>query len=455
MKIHSFTLCILLILLTVNAAAVVPREKRQVHDDHNHDHSITSPSRSLAPTNSASTLSSISPNSTTSPNPTSPPTPSQDHAHDHNHEQHSEEQHNHAGHSHGSAPELTEAEIAELCRPVVVENYNTNLQIAGFFIILVAGSLGVFIPIGVKRYASRTESVANHALLLGKFFGTGVILATAFVHMLLEAFARFASPCLPSGFRGFSAWAPVFCMIAAMLIQLIEYLAIERADHYSKNHDHRQQHSEHSNGSLQTLEEYGTQTGKTGAEDGISSGSHSQELHHHHHHHGAGLLEGKDASRHIGTLMLEFGILLHSIIIGVSLGVTSGREHITLLIALSFHQFFEGVALGTRIAELNYNSLAKPLIMALVFALTTPLGIGIGIGVHRTYEGNYGAGLLVQAIFDSLAAGILMYSVFVELIAMEINHNRSFRRLRPSLKFSCFISMYIGIVAMSVLGKYL
>jgi zinc transporter 1/2/3 len=38
---------------------------------------------------------------------------------------------------------------------------------------------------------------------------------------------------------------------------------------------------------------------------------------------------------------------LHSIIIGVTLGVTTAPQFLSLLIAISFHQFFEGFALST------------------------------------------------------------------------------------------------------------
>jgi zinc transporter ZupT len=42
--------------------------------------------------------------------------------------------------------------------------------------------------------------------------------------------------------------------------------------------------------------------------------------------------------------LLEAGIAIHSVIIGFALGVSSGSEFIALLIALCFHQFFEGMS---------------------------------------------------------------------------------------------------------------
>ena len=50
--------------------------------------------------------------------------------------------------------------------------------------------------------------------------------------------------------------------------------------------------------------------------------------------------------------VLELGIIFHSVIIGVDLGANQSVSTIRpLLVALSFHQFFEGVGLGGCIAQ--------------------------------------------------------------------------------------------------------
>lgn len=52
--------------------------------------------------------------------------------------------------------------------------------------------------------------------------------------------------------------------------------------------------------------------------------------------------------------VLELGIVSHSVIIGLSLGVSQSPCTIRPLVAaLSFHQFFEGFALGGCICEVN------------------------------------------------------------------------------------------------------
>ncbi|KAI0688483.1 Zinc/iron permease, partial [Cerioporus squamosus] len=91
----------------------------------------------------------------------------------------------------------------------------------------------------------------------------------------------------------------------------------------------------------------------------------------------------------IGILVLQLGIMIHSLVIGLTLSITSGSEFTSLVIAIVFHQLFEGLSLGIRIAGLptrdsehGFHILPgrtlKPLLAA-TFAITTPLGIGIGL----------------------------------------------------------------------------
>ena len=52
--------------------------------------------------------------------------------------------------------------------------------------------------------------------------------------------------------------------------------------------------------------------------------------------------------------MLELGIVVHSVIIGIALGASQSPSTIKPLIAaLTFHQFFEGIGLGGCISQVH------------------------------------------------------------------------------------------------------
>ena len=70
-------------------------------------------------------------------------------------------------------------------------------------------------------------------------------------------------------------------------------------------------------------------------------------------------------------VLLETGILFHSIFIGMALAVAVGCEQVILLIAIAFHQTFEGLALGSRIAAVGWRPRAlQPWLMALAYGCT-------------------------------------------------------------------------------------
>ena len=68
--------------------------------------------------------------------------------------------------------------------------------------------------------------------------------------------------------------------------------------------------------------------------------------------------------------VLELGILVHSVIIGVSLGASLRPSTIRPLVgALSFHQFFEGIGLGGCIVQVR--TYGKGIAMDVVFSVYT------------------------------------------------------------------------------------
>lgn len=172
------------------------------------------------------------------------------------------------------------------------------------------------------------------------------------------------------------------------------------------------------------------------------------------HYHGAAFQDNGDGHK-ISTYLLELGIALHSVLIGLTLGTTTD-SFVALFVALCFHQFFEAIALGAQIASLKTTSLKSAIFMVIFFSLTTPLGIAIGIGIHSgTYNPKSVVALLTTGILDSLAAGVLIYVALVNLITAEMGANaHGFYSLRARLKLLYFIALYLGAAAMAVIGRW-
>ncbi|KAJ2552374.1 hypothetical protein EV175_003338 [Coemansia sp. RSA 1933] len=137
----------------------------------------------------------------------------------------------------------------------------------------------------------------------------------------------------------------------------------------------------------------------------------------------------------------------------MTLAVTGGSGFKTLLAAVSVHQFFEGVALGTRIAEINFqrNAVMLALMNCAVFAVTTPLGQVIGIGIRESFAPRDPTTLIIMGVLDSLSAGVLIYSALVNLLVEEFSAPE-FRKSPRHLRIIYFAAMYAGCATMSVIG---
>ncbi|TFK60284.1 Zinc/iron permease [Pluteus cervinus] len=133
----------------------------------------------------------------------------------------------------------------------------------------------------------------------------------------------------------------------------------------------------------------------------------------------------------VGILVLQLGIMIHSLVIGLTLSITSGADFASLVTAISFHQLFEGLSLGIRIAALppapadpsaggngyGNRSLLKP-VLSFLFGITTPAGMLLGMwAFNRGSQHDIADMKLTQGLMNAVSAGMLIYAATVEMIA--------------------------------------
>lgn len=153
-------------------------------------------------------------------------------------------------------------------------------------------------------------------------------------------------------------------------------------------------------------------------------------------------------------LILEFGVLFHSVIIGLTLG-TAGPEFATLYPVIVFHQSFEGLGIGARLSSIPFPKKLKwmPWFLCAAYGLTTPLAIAIGLGVRTTYNPSSDTANIVSGILDSISAGILLYTGFVELLARDFLFNPDRTNNDRQLAFMV-VCVLFGAGVMALLGKW-
>jgi zinc transporter 1/2/3 len=160
----------------------------------------------------------------------------------------------------------------------------------------------------------------------------------------------------------------------------------------------------------------------------------------------------------LSVMVMEAGVLFHSILIGLTLVVAGDSYYVTLFIVIIFHQFFEGLALGARIALLpsRYTSFwPTKCLMATAYALITPIGMAIGIGVINNFNGNEKSTIVAIGTLDALSAGVLVWVGVVDMLARDWILDGG-EMLDSSLGKTLVggFSLMSGALLMSVLGKW-
>ncbi|RKO96927.1 hypothetical protein CXG81DRAFT_1242, partial [Caulochytrium protostelioides] len=315
--------------------------------------------------------------------------------------------------------------------------YSISFHIGAIFALIAVSLGGCLLPMWIgNTWAERP--MLRRFLTMGSLFGAGTVLATGFIHMFLPAQEALTSPCLSETWHEeYTAFSAVFVIIAIFAMQTLQYALSGSSGGTTHSHNldemldpnHADAHMAHGDFRMPPA-----------MPDFDFATKAAQRVARH--------------ERRVTTTILEVGIAAHSVIIGISLGVAAGAEARTLLAALCFHQFFEGLALGTALLIAEYKSRTKMLLMALGYALATPLGQAIGMGIHSSYNGNAPTALLVQGIFDALSAGILIYTALVSLIQPMLVNNPKMHTYSRAVQVGHWLSLYAGAAAMAIIGRW-
>ncbi|KAK5071014.1 high-affinity Zn(2+) transporter zrt1 [Lithohypha guttulata] len=344
------------------------------------------------------------------------------------------------------------SEASATCDAAPSRDYNIGLRIGSIFIILATSSLAVFFPLSLHKLPFGKINFVLFTIV--KQFGTGIIISTAFVHLYTHANLMFTNDCLAG--INYEATTSAVVMAGLFVAFLVEYVSHRFVRTRSPKRTDDETNINNSGGS-QGGSISGTDSKQvrrtTAASTTLQNISHSHAP------------ADFDPNTTLAVLVMEAGILFHSVLIGLTLvvapdssGNTSGYYN-TLLAVIVFHQFFEGLALGARIALLqNQNmrwGIRSKLLMALAFALITPLGMAIGIGVLNQFNGNDQSTILTIAVLDALSAGVLLWVGVVDMWARDWAFSGGeMVDAGVGKVFVGMSSLIVGMILMSVLGKW-
>lgn len=315
--------------------------------------------------------------------------------------------------------------------------------IGAIFFVLIASGLGVFLPLILNRVGN--GQCTKIVLVIGKHIGTGALLSLGFIHLLFPAVEALGSECLGAPWTGYP-FALLFAMLSAMLMHLVETIA--------HTYVHSRAHTNRHEGSNSPVDvERGISHSKIEKDFSQSevplTGPGTLRLAGHNH----GVLLHAREEEAVAAFVLEGGLAVHSVIIGIALGIAEQAELVALIPALSFHQMFEGLAMGSQIAAVGFKSW-KALVLALIYTVSAPIGVAIGIGIRSSYNANSASAILSQGILESVSAGIILYAAFVTMLAYEFASD--FHEFKTTLvRVAMFAALWFGAGVLSVIGIWL
>lgn len=331
-------------------------------------------------------------------------------------------------------------------------------RISSIFVILVTSYACTLFPVIAKRVPS--WKIPYSVYQFARYFGCGVIVATAFIHLADPAYENIGTTsCVGvSGHWGDYPWCSCIILASVVGIFLLDLSAEVYVEH--KYGVHRDENAV--DAFLQPVHMHSAEEKEDGGEDACANHNNSSN--------GEAFKYAKDGGPyHIDEdtalaecafrqqiaafLILEFGVLFHSVIIGLNLGVT-GDEFATLYPVIVFHQAFEGLGIGARLSSIPFGKRAwLPWFLCSAYGICTPVAIAVGLGVRTTYAPESKTAQIVQGVLNAISAGILIYTGLVELLARDFLFDPSRTRNRVRLLYMVFCTL-LGAGIMALLGKW-
>ncbi|RDX69764.1 putative zinc transporter 10 [Mucuna pruriens] len=321
-----------------------------------------------------------------------------------------------------------EAESANSCNN---KKKALPLKVIAIFTILVSSIIGVSFPLVTRSVPALSPE--NDLFIIVKCFAAGIILGTGFMHVLPDSFDMLWSDCLKEKPWHEFPFSGLVAMFSAVITMMVDSLAT--SVYTKKWRSGVIPESNHADGDQ---------------EIGAVNFGH---LHSHHHHDlKTDSKESQLLRYRVVAMVLELGIVVHSVVIGLGVGASSNTCTIKgLIAALCFHQMFEGMGLGGCIQQAEYK-FAKKAIMVFFFSVTTPFGIALGIAMSTTYKENSPSALITVGLLNASSAGLLIYMALVDLLSADFMSPRLQGSIKLQLK--SYVAVFLGAGGMSLMAKW-
>jgi len=297
------------------------------------------------------------------------------------------------------------------------------------------------LPLVFKRFCGFGSGVASRRsqLLISALtcFGGGVILTTCFTHMLPEVNIFLANNIENNTFPDTGLhMAEIFVLCGFFMVYFTEELTHLLIHKYMRPPS--------------TAPAKSTELSKNGgggdeSHPALSNGEAGGHGGHGHNHEDVALdlIEGSDSfEATLRGFLVILALSLHAVFEGIALGLTKSESSVWyLFFAVASHKFVISFCIGMQFVSSGIKTILNMIFIA-TFALISPIGAGIGIAVSETVSSEADVQGSVVTVLQGLATGTLLYVVFFEVIEKE--------RLKKTNGLLMVAFIFLGAVIMTM-----
>lgn len=148
------------------------------------------------------------------------------------------------------------------------------------------------------------------------------------------------------------------------------------------------------------------------------------------------------AHSYLRSLLLLLALSFHSLFEGLAVGLQEkSQDVLDIFAALVIHKSILSFSLGLNFVQSELSQ-AGTIRSIIFFSLTSPVGIAIGIGIVNLWDSK--SSLLVQGLLTGIACGTFLYVTFFEVLPCEFNS--SDQRLLKVLFLLLGFSTVVGVL---------
>ncbi|XP_076473045.1 uncharacterized protein LOC143302320 [Babylonia areolata] len=135
----------------------------------------------------------------------------------------------------------------------------------------------------------------------------------------------------------------------------------------------------------------------------------------------------------VRAVMFLLALSFHTLFDGLAVGLQDSRADVwAMTAAISVHKVLMVISLALELAATFPATPRRTLLLLLLFALMTPVGVAIGMGV-TSGQVNLRAQLLAGSVLQAVACGSVLYVTFFEMLSEELGHDTTVAKVTTTL----------------------